>query len=262
MFDAEHPWDFFKEILVLNLAHREDRRQHIQKHLARFPNLNYSFFQGVFGRESKYIVEYALRRGIIRLEPDETGEVINIGQVACIVSHFLMWEQCILKVPHGSEGYWILILEDDIEFHPKFNNQVLYEYLKDLPKGVKYFKMSYQDSDLYSTIIPVNSHWKKLERQTFSTIAYAVHTDLLMSLVSMTYSKPLDWYSIENAHGMADIEDSGDNHSSDFFSYDYFFTRENIQYKYTGVYRGVARSFKHEMDSDINYMVLKMRGEV
>jgi GR25 family glycosyltransferase involved in LPS biosynthesis len=261
-FDAEHPWNFFKEILVLNLAHREDRRKHIQTHLARFPNLDYTFFPGVFGRESKHVVEYAIRRGIIRLEPDETGEVINIGQVACIVSHFLMWEHCVLKVPHGSEGYWILILEDDVEFHPDFNNKVLYDYLQHLPEEVKYFKLSYQDSEMYSTVTPVNSHWKKLERQTFSTIAYAVHTDLLMPFLMNTYSKPLDWYPIHTAHGMADIDPSGDNQSSDFFSYDYYYTRGIIQYKYSGVYRGVARSFKHEMDSDINFMVLKMRGEV
>lgn len=265
MFDIEHPWDFFKEIFVLNLPHRTDRKEHMRQHLSRFPNLNYSFFNGIYGKDSKYIVEFALGKNIIKLIPDETGEVLNIGQVACIVSHYLIWQHCLLNLPKDSKGHWILVLEDDAEFHPDFNNQILYDYLIQLPKDAKYFKMGYQFAEKYSKMSFGNAYWNKLDGCVFSTIAYAIHTDFLMPFLAMTYSHPLDWYPVANAYGMVDIHKHllmtsyEQNNSDPYFSYDYHFSREGIIYKHTGVYGGVLRSFKYEVDSDINFFAQQLR---
>jgi hypothetical protein len=80
----------------------------------------------------------------------------------------------------------------------------------------------------------------------------------------MTYSHPLDWYPVANAYGMIDIHkhlmtNYEQNNSDLYFSYDYHFSKDGIIYKHIGVYGGVLRSFKYEVDSDINFFAQQLR---
>jgi GR25 family glycosyltransferase involved in LPS biosynthesis len=248
----KNPWSFFKEIYVINLEHREDRRQHIRNHFSRFPGLEYSFFQGVYGMKSRYLSTYVDKKNIVQFIPDENGIFMSRAQLACIMSHYMIWQQALLRVPEDSPGYWILIFEDDIEFHPDFSNDILQEYLDSLPSDALMIKMVYQNAEKYSDVKQVNTHWNKLEKQVFSMMAYAVHTDLLLYLLTNIYKNPLDWYPIHCAYGFIDICKDG-NKTDEFFNYDYIFENNKQLYKFIGTYNGVGRSFQKDRDSDINY---------
>ncbi len=100
-------------IYVINLATAHERRAFMQDQLDSL-GLTYEFFDGVHGASqpdhplfSKYNdAERARRRG--------PGVSLNLGQLGCFASHYLLWERCVaLDQP-------IIVLEDDAHLQPSF----------------------------------------------------------------------------------------------------------------------------------------------
>lgn len=244
------PWNFFSKIYVISLNTRTDRREHIKNEFSKLTGLNnrYSFFDAIYGKESKYMLEYAKKRNIIK-----ESNNMNLGQIGCILSHYLLWERCYLEIHSTNENEWILVFEDDVEFHPDFTNEKFDEYLKNLPDDAEFFKLCYLGVNGFCAI-ENNPHWYSFSGAVYSTMAYAVKRKYLKNLLK-TYENPLDWYVFDkHAYGMAPH-----NQNDEWFKVKrYFFHGGNV-YQNEEFYRGVGRSYQLEKDSDIDECVILLR---
>ena len=226
-----NPWNFFAKIYVISLNTRMDRREHIKKEFSKFSGLTdkYSFFDAVYGKESKYILEYAKIRKIIK-----ENNNMNLGQIGCILSHYLLWERCYLDINSKNEDEWILVCEDDIEFHPEITEEKLVEYLNHLPTDAEIFKLCYLGVNGFNSI-DNNPYWYSFSGAVYSTMAYAVKRKYLKNLLK-TYENPLDWYIFDkHAYGM-----TPHNQGNEWFKIKkYFFYKSWIVWS-RNVYLGVS----------------------
>ena len=104
-------------IYIINLPTSIERKKNIEKQFKN-TNINFSYFNAVNGKEnpehhlfSRYNKEYNIKN---------RGRELNLGQLGCFASHYLLWEEC-LKINEP-----IVVLEDDalinIELFKEFIN--------------------------------------------------------------------------------------------------------------------------------------------
>jgi len=246
----ENPWNFFRYKYVISLKHRSDRREHVKKELTRFGIYdNFKIFDAVYGKECLYMRNYLSTNKII-----PAGSVLSDGELGCLFSHYLVWLECLLKVRNERDEFWILILEDDAKFHPKFTNSKFSEIISNIPKNALYLKFGFLVGSYEKATVDIsNPYWKKLCNVTFSTIAYAVKSRYLLNLLNTVYFYPIDHqlHSV-NAYALKDIYDD-DNTDNEFFD------RECINMEFNGSfsyfkekYRGIIGARENGIDSDVN----------
>jgi GR25 family glycosyltransferase involved in LPS biosynthesis len=116
----------FDHVYVINLDRRTDRWQHVQRELkkSRLPErYKVEKVSGVDGsglnfeelRRSGVLTDLGFQR--LQLPPNEKlfGMDLTPGAVGCALSHRKAWELVLARKQRCA-----LILEDDVEFHPKF----------------------------------------------------------------------------------------------------------------------------------------------
>jgi GR25 family glycosyltransferase involved in LPS biosynthesis len=198
----EHPWDFFKSIHIISLEQHAKKREKVAEILDRFEGCKYSFFDAVDGKRNPFLRKSFLERHIISEDAK-----LSDGQLGCLASHRAIWEKELLSIK-SPEPFWILIMEDDVAFHPDFNNTLLKEYLENIPKDAVYLKFGYLAHDYYSKRHSVsNKYWMDFNGQvSFSTVCYAVQSNLLHELIKNTFRVPVDCISIGNSYGAMNLE--------------------------------------------------------
>lgn len=112
----KHPLtDTFDKIYIINLAHRQDRRDEMQAELAKI---------GLSLQDPHIMLFTAVK-------PDSAGEWPSIGAKGCFMSHLGVLQHA------KQSGYSnILILEDDLNFVAKFNEKLTALMQKITEKGV------------------------------------------------------------------------------------------------------------------------------
>lgn len=191
-------WSFFQNIYVISLQNNNEiRRNHIKTELSRFPNLNYTFFDAINPLENQSILYEYLNRGIIGVT------CFTPGQLGLIASNRIIWE----KHASDNKNNWILIIEDDIIFHPLFNENILSNYLKNVPEDATYLKFGFLAAgDYYNGTVKVNNYWKRLEK-SYSTSCYAIKISLIQTLLNHCFIQPIDWVHLPNTYGMCSIDE-------------------------------------------------------
>jgi GR25 family glycosyltransferase involved in LPS biosynthesis len=198
----DNPWSFFKEIWIISLKIDDAKRARISSMLSVYPGISYKILDAVYGKKNPYLRESYTQRGILK-----QGVHLTDGQLGCLASHRAIWESALLGA-EGSTPFWTLILEDDAVLHPSLTNELLGQYLQALPGDARYFKLGYlATSPFLSKFSISNKYWMKFnDCVSFSTICYAVRSDLLPALLAHTFSTPLDHIGIPYAYGAIDPE--------------------------------------------------------
>jgi len=97
--------NFFEKIYVINLKKDDNKRKNISDQFNKY-NINFEFFEGIYGKESDYVNE--LKKNIKKL---------NYGELGLLLTYKNIFNDAINK------GYNnILIFEDDVILHNDFNN--------------------------------------------------------------------------------------------------------------------------------------------
>lgn len=111
-------------IFVINLLKSTERKAFIEK---QFLDLNknsnkkidYYFFQAINGKEDPNF--YLFNKYNAQKRFQRKGNYMNLSQLGCFASHYLLWEKCIeLDQP-------IIILEDDAIIKPNFSE--VYDFI-------------------------------------------------------------------------------------------------------------------------------------
>lgn len=160
----------FDKIFCINLERRKDRKSECEKIFSHY-NLNVDFVNAVDGETIK----------------DCKG--LKPGAAGCCLSHKNIYEMM------SKNRSWksVLILEDDIEFHPKFK-ELFSKYYQHVPDD---WKLLFFGGSHNETPKPVNQYVHKL-RKTFTTHCYAVRSTMVDAL--------MDRFSDENIFNMqADV---------------------------------------------------------
>jgi glycosyl transferase, family 25 len=168
---------YFDKIWVLSLETATERRAAIKQHLE---GLNYTFFNAVDKAtlsESDLIAENIYSK-VLSQKHHRYGEAMNLGQIACALSHKKMYE-IILQ-----EGYQrTLILEDDVQ--PILENSNFIEtLLSELPQ---HWELLYFD---YSR----NEHDKHLKRYWYHVQHAIGGLKWSHNMIHNLYAKPFSTY--------------------------------------------------------------------
>lgn len=103
------------KFVVVSLPDAVARRDHIAREFARFPGLNFEFFDAVrIGNKREFPPDYDHRKRKLLF-----GDDLRPGEVGCFISHRTLWQRCAAA---GDEAW--CILEDDIVLHDNFLEQV------------------------------------------------------------------------------------------------------------------------------------------
>lgn len=197
-----NPWNFFKEIWVISLKIDEAKRERITSMLSAFPGISYKILDAVYGKANPHLRTSYLQRRIVA----ESAKLTD-GQLGCLASHRAIWESAMLNADCPTP-FWTLVLEDDAVFHPLFCNDLLKDYLMALPDDARYFKFGYLASPPFFSKFGIsNKYWRSFNGAvSFSTICYAVRSDLLPALLAHTFHGALDHISIPFAYGAVEPE--------------------------------------------------------
>ena len=172
----------FRDTFVISLNKKAQRRETIQKELARM-KLSSTWFCGMDGYK-KDVRDMVKRLGLIH--PD-SFHYFTPGHLGCLFSHYSLWQQIYLdQANKGLEDAWILILEDDTRFHPSVTPEILAAIWASVPPDAKLVKFhssnGYTDNHtLFST--DHSTYFLKQNKLTFSLMSYAIHTSVLKSLL-------------------------------------------------------------------------------
>lgn len=214
------PWDFFKFRFVISLKSRTERRAQLHGHLGRL-NLDYVVFDAIDGRKNPHLRQYLTDSGVIT--PDCA---LRPGQLGCLASHRVLWEQMLLGMD-GTDPFWVLIMEDDVRFHPKLTEQMLADYLSALPDDARFFRLAFLAHGSYAEkLVDCGPLWVRFTGITFTTICYAVHSDYLLPLLKHRFNGPVDCIALSRSYGMKRIDEDLDfyryhNPVGDFEEYFY-----------------------------------------
>lgn len=145
----------FDKIFCINLEKRKDRRSTCEKIFSE-KEINVEFIEAVDGRVIK----------------DCKG--LNPGAAGCCLSHKKIYEM----MSRNRSWKSVLILEDDIEFHPNFKElfSKYYDYVPDDWK-LLFFGGSHNEPPK-----PVNEYVQRLKK-TFTTHCYAVKDTMVDALM-------------------------------------------------------------------------------
>jgi len=201
-----NPWSFFKNVYVISLKDATERRAYMKEMLDTHPGLDYTLIDAINGKKNPYLRYSYKTRGIIG--EYEHGE----GVLGCLASHRMVWER-ILYETESIEPFWTLIMEDDVKFHPLLTPELLSSYFEAIPKDARMLKIGYLGSKLVSgkvvlrTYVPVNQYWVSFQENAYSTICYAVRSDLIPHLLAHKWNSPIDHLRIPCSYGMINVED-------------------------------------------------------
>ncbi|KMK51369.1 hypothetical protein RO21_06580 [[Actinobacillus] muris] len=103
-------------IFVINLLKSIERKSFIEQQFSQLEkdhiNINYQFFPAINGKEDPSF--YLFKKYNAQKRFQRKGNYMNLSQLGCFASHYLLWEKCIeLNQP-------IIILEDDAIIKPNF----------------------------------------------------------------------------------------------------------------------------------------------
>lgn len=98
-----HPLDYFDRIFIINLPARADRRREMDQQLRRI---------GLSLQSPRVELFAALR-------PEHKGAFDSVGAHGCFLSHLE-----VLRLAHARAYSNILIFEDDVNFAPRFREQI------------------------------------------------------------------------------------------------------------------------------------------
>lgn len=183
----ENPWEFFRDIYVINLKHRNDRLKTIDSELSKL-SCKYNTFNAIYGKNIPMLKDYCINHNII--EPSWT---YSNAQLGCLMSHRTIWENNFLSYNENPE--WILILEDDCVFDTKLTTTILREYLRNLPDDALHFKFGYATTSNPSVdhyYKSDNKYWTKTDTYTNGLYCYAINTSLLKALCYYKFKYPID----------------------------------------------------------------------
>ncbi len=142
--------DFFGEVVVINLPKRTDRLALVTEELKK--------------HEIDAMVASGYDGSIIFRDADRKVA----AQLGCMMSHL----ECIRYArSKGLES--ILILEDDVEFHPQLN-ELFEKSVADLPEGWGMFYLGGNTNHEPDALLPVTEHISKVN-YLLCLHAYAVH---------------------------------------------------------------------------------------
>jgi GR25 family glycosyltransferase involved in LPS biosynthesis len=117
----------FDAVYLLNLDRRTDRLQHATAQLARARITEYERVSGVDGakanfaqlRDTGLMTQIGYERLHLPKEQKLFGMDLTPGAVGCALGHRKVWETVVAR-GHAAA----LILEDDVEFHPRFHKLI------------------------------------------------------------------------------------------------------------------------------------------
>lgn len=145
----------FNKIYCINLARRTDRRYECEQIFHKY-GMKVEFLEAVDGSTVT----------------DTKG--LKPGAAGCCLSHKKIYE----KMFHDKSLQKVLVLEDDIEFHPKFK-ELFSKYYKYVPEdwSLLFFGGSHNEPPK-----KINEHVHKL-RKTFTTHCYAINQNAINTLM-------------------------------------------------------------------------------
>jgi hypothetical protein len=92
------------------------------------------------------------------------------------------------------ELFWILVLEDDVKFHPCFTQELFSSYLQKIPESAGIVKFGYLATPDYQVRYSAeNTHYVSFGTiPSFATHCYAVKSTHLRHLLNIRFNKALD----------------------------------------------------------------------
>ncbi|QLB13790.1 glycosyl transferase family 25 [Bisgaardia hudsonensis] len=124
-------------IFVINLKRSLERKEFIKKQFDDLiqqtqKSINYEFFVAINGKETPNHPLFNKYNDSLRFE--RKGNRMNLSQLGCFASHYLLWEKCLtLKQP-------IIILEDDAIIHDSFID--VYDFINSSQNNFEFFWLS------------------------------------------------------------------------------------------------------------------------
>ena len=124
-------------IFIINLPKSLERRNFITRQFSELNNqaqspINYQFFEAINGKENPDF--YLFQKYNEKERFKRKGNTMNLSQLGCFASHYLLWEKCI-ELNQG-----IIILEDDAIIHKEFLNA--YEFIRSEENKFEFFWLS------------------------------------------------------------------------------------------------------------------------
>ena len=198
-----NPWSFFKNIYVISLKEATERRAAMKAHLDAFEGLSYTILDGVNGKKNPYLRKSYEDRGITNKYP------CSDGLLGCLASHRMIWERVFAEC-NDAAPTWTLVMEDDALFHPAFTAAALAKYTAAIPSNALFLKFGYLATEAYTkSYVPINRYWTSFNgAQSFSTICYAVRSDLTPHLLKHQWTQAIDWLTIPQSYGAINLEEA------------------------------------------------------
>ncbi|WP_217520992.1 glycosyltransferase family 25 protein [Vibrio metschnikovii] len=154
-------------IQIINLERSHERRKLISQQLDKF-NLDYTIFNAVDGKASPnhpLFPKYNRVRSLSR-----RGKELNLGQLGCYASHYLLWELCVTT----NENF--IVIEDDAII----DNDIFSDFINkcdELPEKIECVRLfdntrkSFK-SRLYMALDKIEIH--KFNKGHMSTMGYFI----------------------------------------------------------------------------------------
>jgi len=204
-----NPWAFFRKTYIINLERCKDRKERCINHLTSLGFPNISVFKAFDASKNYEIIkEQALRRKIVT---EGCVKELSKGALGCLMSHYKLWEHEFLQ-KKKDEDYWVLIVEDDVLFHPQLKNEYVNAYMTEWPADARFVKLGWMFNDYWHSknIASHNKYYVKFINNGVSSMTcYAVRSTVLEELLSKTYEHAIDDFALEGAYGFKPfIEDS------------------------------------------------------
>lgn len=181
----------FEKIYYINLARRTDLKNKIESHLTDF-SITAERFDAIDGKILN-------NDHIIQTYPEIIDPLFmqtsTLGAAGCLISHHKLMTKI---VQEHNENAWILILEDDVEFHPIFKQYpfIIDIYMTMLPASANFVKLTtscFKHPNDYK--LPVNDYIYKLktDKDFWSAAAYAIRIPHIKKLQQKFPTKyPMD----------------------------------------------------------------------
>lgn len=118
-------------IFVINLEKSENRKIFMDKQLSKLSN-NVVFFPAINGKDNPNF--YLFKKYNEKKRFYRKGNLMNLSQLGCFASHYLLWEKCI-ELNRG-----IIILEDDAIIHQNFSE--IYQFTSSKENIFEFFWLS------------------------------------------------------------------------------------------------------------------------
>tara|TARA_B110000977_G_C11091282_1_gene496983 strand:- start:4200 stop:4835 length:636 start_codon:yes stop_codon:yes gene_type:complete len=159
------------EVVVINLAHRSDRKEHIQKQLHN-QCLSHTFYEAVDGHKlnidslDKFIISDRGKSYANGEQKKKWGLTLTPGAIGCALSHLNLWNSV---QSHKN----LVVFEDDINLCENFKSR-LHELFKEVPDD---WELLYLGSHIKPKILQESDqpYFVPLNKQVNGTGSYVVN---------------------------------------------------------------------------------------